>query len=655
MSARPFAQAMTRTVVRRATASAAFVAGVATALGAACGSAPEPAAAPSFEVVEQTIPELQEAMTSGRATSRELVERYLARIDAYDQRGPSLNAMISLNPAAADEADALDQERANGGSRGPLHGVPVVVKDNYDMVGLPTTAGSVALADWYPPDDAYQVARLKAAGAVIIGKTNMHELAYGIETISSLGGQTRNPYDPTRNPGGSSGGTGAAVAASFAAAGMGSDTCGSIRIPSFHHALVGLRGTRGLSSRDGIIPLALTQDIGGPLTRSVTDLALVLDATVGPDPADTVTELGVGHIPTTYMDFLETGALEGARIGTLEFQLGTTPQDQPVRRVVQEALDAMEAAGATVVALEIPELPGLLQGASLERQEFKTQFAEYLRAPGTPVQSIDEILDTGLYHEALEARYRRSAAAPGLDDPEYLEVVARRDVVRRNVLQVMADEQIDAIAYPTIRRTARPIGEPQPGTNCVLASVAGLPAIVVPAGYAADGMPVGLELLGDAWGEGALIRLAYSYEQLTGHRRPPNTTPPLGAPRRTTEEWVATGADHVPPVETDATAQLRLTWEAATGELGYDARVYGVLDSAVLFMHLHRARAGEIGPVSVMLSRAGDARRSGTVVLTESQRTALEAGELYFDVHTRDHLSGLVRAQIEAPRRHDAP
>ena len=618
-------------------------------IAAGCGAPLAPPVEPEFDVVEQSIPELQEAMTSGRVTSRALVEQYLARIEAYDQRGPALNAMISLNPAALDEAEALDQERATTGTRGPLHGVPVVVKDNYDMVGLPTTGGSVALADWYPPDDAHQVARLKTAGAVIIGKTNMHELAYGIETISSLGGQTRNPYDPTRNPGGSSGGTGAAVAANFAAAGMGSDTCGSIRIPSFHHALVGLRGTRGLSSRDGIIPLALTQDMGGPLTRSVTDLALVLDATVGRDPADATTDLSVGQIPSTYTDFLETDALAGARIGTLEFQLGTAPQDQPVRRVIREAFDAMEAAGAVIVPLEIPDLPELLQGASLERLEFKTQFAEYLRTPGTPVGSIDEILDAGLYHEALEARYRRSAAAPGLDDPEYLEVVARRDVVRRHVLQAMADEAIDAIAYPTIRRTARPIGEPQPGTNCVLASVAGLPAIVVPAGYAADGMPVGLELLGSAWAEGGLIRLAYSYEQLTRHRRPPHTTPPLDTPRRTSGEWVATGADHAPPVETEATARVRITWNAATSELGYDARVYGVLDGDVLFMHLHRAEAGAIGPVAVILSRPGQARRAGVIVLTRAQRAAFEAGELYFDAHTRDHLTGLVRVQVGPP------
>ncbi len=637
---------------RRDVARAAILS---TALVAACGSPSEPTAGPQFEVMEQTIPELQDAMAAGRVTSHELVEQYLARIEAYDQRGPGLNAMISLTAAALDEADALDQERASGSVRGPLHGVPVVVKDNYDMVGLPTTAGSVALADWHPPDDAYQVARLKAAGAIIIGKTNMHELAYGIETISSLGGQTRNPYDPTRNPGGSSGGTGAAVAANFAAAGMGSDTCGSIRIPSFHHALVGLRGTRGLSSRDGIIPLALTQDMGGPLTRTVTDLALVLDATVGRDPADAITELGEGNIPSTYTDFLEPGALAGARIGTLDFQLGTTPQDQPVRRVIQAALDAMEAAGATIVALEIPEIPELLQGASLERWEFETQFAEYLRTPGTPVGSIEEILDAGLYHEALEARYRRSAAAPGLDDPEYLEIVARRDVVRRHVLEAMADQQIDAIAYPTIRRTARPIGEPQPGTNCVLASVAGLPAIVVPAGYAADGMPVGLELLGEAWAEGALIRLAYSYEQLTHHRRPPHTTPSLDAPRQTTEEWVATGADHVPPVDTAATARVRLTWSAATGELGYDARAYGVMDDDMLFMHLHRANASEVGPVTLMLSRPGEARGAGSVVLTQNQRRAFEAGELYFDAHTRDHLNGLVRAQVGPPPPTTAP
>jgi amidase len=602
--------------------------------------------ADQVDVFETSIAELQAAMESGATTSREIVQQHLARIDAYDQRGPALNAMIGLNPEALAESEGLDRERAESGPRGPLHGIPVVVKDNYDMVGLPTTAGSIALAQWYPPDDAFQVAKLKAAGAVIIGKTNMHELAYGIESISSLGGQTRNPYDPRRNPGGSSGGTGAAVAATFAAAGMGSDTWGSIRIPSFHHALVGLRGTRGLSSRDGIIPLALTQDIGGPLARSVADLAIMLDATVGLDPADPTTDLGAGHIPSTYTEFLQAGRWEGIRIGTLEFQLGAAPADRPVRQVIETALGAMTDEGAEVVALEIPGLPDLLQGASLERREFKTQFAEYLSTPGTPVKSIDDILDGGLYHEALESRYRRSAAAPGLDDPEYLEVVARRDVVRRNVLEVMAELAIDAIAYPTIRRTARLIGVPQPGTNCVLASVSGLPAIVVPAGYAEDGMPVGLELLGPAWSEGELIRLAYAYEQLTRHRRPPATTPSLFRAEPEPSVYVATGAEHVPPVDTPMSARASFSWTPASGTLRFDASAYGVLDEEVLFMHLHRGSAGEVGPVSVVLSRPGDARVSGSVALTSLQRVAFEAGALYFDVHTRAHLAGAVRAQL---------
>ena len=608
-----------------------------------------PPAEPQFDVFEQSISQLQEAMSASVVTSRQITEQYLARIEAFDQQGPSINSIIEINESALDQAEALDRERVESGPRGPLHGIPVVVKDNYDVAGLPTTAGSIALAEWRPPDDAFQVARLNEAGAVIIAKTNMHELAFGIETISSLGGQTRNPYDPSRNPGGSSGGTGAAVAASFAAAGMGSDTCGSIRIPSAHHALVGLRGTRGLSSRDGIIPLALTQDMGGPLTRSVEDLAIMLDATVGVDPADAVTELGRDHIPATYTDYLREGALEGARIGSLKSPLdpfGSEPEDPRVRRVIDAALATMEAAGAEVIEIDIPVLRELLPGASLEVRELKAQLADYLSTPGTPVKSLDEILAKGLYHEALEGRYRRAADAPGLDDPEYLEVVERRDAVRRAVLAIMETQQLDTIAYPTIRSTAKPIGIPQQGTNCGLASVSGLPAIVVPAGFADDGMPVGLEMLGPAWAEGELIRWAYSYEQLTHHRRPPSTSPSLYADPTMSGEWVATGADHIPPIDTQVTASLQLHWNPVTSQLSYEAQVSGVNEVDVLFMHLHRAESGDIGPVSVILSGPGETRASGVVRLTPAQQAALDSGELYFDAHTTERLAGSVRAQI---------
>ena len=623
------------------------------AAAAGCGGPRDDAAPapPPFDVLERSIPELQAAMTDGRVTSRELVAQYLARIAAYDGRGPALNAMIAVNGRALDEAEALDRERLASGPRGPLHGIPLLVKDNFDVAGMPTTAGSIALAEWYPPDDAFQVARLREAGAVIIGKANMHELAYGMTTVSSAGGQTRNPYDPNRNPGGSSGGTGAAVAANFAAAGLGTDTCGSIRMPSFHHALAGLRGTQGLSSRDGIVPLALTQDMGGPLAKSVTDLAIVLDATVGVDPADAATAASEGRLPDSYTAFLEAGALEGARIGAVTWLLGEAAEDEPVAEVIRAALETLEGAGAEVVEVELPGVPDLLQGGSVVPVEFKFQLADYLRTPGTPVKSLREILDLGLYHEAVEERYRNSDNARGLDDPDYLESLARREPLREAVTQFLDDERLDALAYPTLRRTAAPIGDPQRGNNCALSAVSGLPALVVPAGYAPDGMPVGLELLGRAWDEGRLIRLAYSYEQLTHHRRAPATTPGLLADHAAVveTEWTATPAALATPADTGVTARVRFAWRPATRQLRYAVTVFGASDGDVLSAHLHRGAPGEVGPVVLVLPIGGSTRASGTLTLTAAERDAFESGALYFVVRTREHRTGAARVQIDAP------
>ena len=332
---------------------------------------------PAFDVMERSIAELNEALELGEVTSQELVGLYLDRISAYDQQGPTLNTVITLNPRALEDAAALDAERASGSVRGPLHGLPVLVKDNYDSANLPTAAGVIGLATSIPPDDAFQVRRLREAGAVILGKTNMHELARGITTISSLAGQTRNPYDPTRNPGGSSGGTGAAIAASLAAVGMGSDTYGSIRIPSSHHALVGLRGTRGLASADGIIPLSTTQDIGGPLARSVEDLAITLDATVGFDPADP-TELSQGNIPDTYRAFLDGNSLQGARIGVVIGLMGSGGAEQPVRDVIEAVIEKMRELGAEFLEVEELDITERLTDASVIGQEFKFDFHAYL-------------------------------------------------------------------------------------------------------------------------------------------------------------------------------------------------------------------------------------------------------------------------------------
>src|SRR3954469_2274394 len=353
------------------------------------GPLPPPAPASTFDVYEKSIVDLLAAQRIGTVTSHDLVQKYLDRIRAYDKDGPQLNAMIALNPRALDEADALDAERRAGRVRGPLHGIPIVVKDNYATAGMPTTAGSLALAGFETGRDAFMVKKLRDAGAVVVGKTNLHELAYGITSISSAGGQTRNPYDPTRNPGGSSGGTGAAVAASFGAAGMGTDTCGSIRNPSANNNLFGLRGTMGLSSRTGIIPLSHSQDIGGPLARTVADLAVMLDATVGADAADPVSQSSAGHIPSSYRGALDAGALKGARIGVATELFGAAPEDQEVAGLDRRALEVMKRAGAEIVDVSIPGLDEAMRGSSLIDAEFKFDLIDYLaRFPNAPVHSL---------------------------------------------------------------------------------------------------------------------------------------------------------------------------------------------------------------------------------------------------------------------------
>ncbi len=611
--------------------------------GAGCGPATTTTTAPRFEVMERSITELATALDAGDVTSRQLVNSYLARITAYDQQGPRLNAMVRIADDALAVADARDVERAQGLTRGPLHGVPVVVKDNYDTADMPTTAGAIGLATSIPPDDAFQVQRLRDAGAIILGKTNMHELARGITTVSSIAGQTRNPYDPMRNPGGSSGGTGAAVAASYAAVGMGSDTCGSIRIPSAHHALVGLRGTRGLASGDGIIPLSSTQDIGGPLARSVQDLAITLDATVGPDPADRTTERGRGRIPATFTDALDAGMLRGARVAVLDELLGATGAERPVRTVIEAAAEEMAAAGAVLVEIGETDFGALLEDASVIGLEFKFDFDRYLEAtPGAPVRSLAELVERGLYHQVLASgALQASLDVETLDTDEYRARLAKRDAVRLAVEAVLDEHDVTALLYPTIRETARPIGQGQPGSNCALSAVSGLPAITVPAGYASDGMPVGLEMIGREFSEADLIGLAYAFEQATAHRRAPDSTPSLTAPPPPERVEVETSGGR-------AGLRARFELDRATRSLRYTVAVHGVMDDDVWFSHLHRAIEAAPGPVTHLLGGRRQARMSGVVDLSASDLRSLRDGDLYVDVHTRTEMDG-VRAAIAWP------
>ena len=494
--------------------------------------APLPPAAPAstFDVTEKSIVQLLAAQRIGTVTSHDLVEKYLARIKAYDQDGPRLTAIVALNPKALEQADALDAERRAGRVRGPLHGIPIVVKDNYATSDMPTTAGSLALAGFQTVRDAFMVKKLRDAGAVVIGKTNLHELAYGITTISSGGGQTRNPYDPARNPGGSSGGTGAAVAASFAAAGMGTDTCGSIRNPSSANSLWGVRGTMGLSSRDGIVPLSHSQDIGGPLARTVGDLLLMLDATVGFDPADPITRESDRHIPRTYNGSVGDAGLGDVTIGMLTPLFGGAPEDEEVARIVRSAVDDIRALGAGVVEVPYPGLEDLLRDASVINAEFKFDLQDFLaRFPSAPVHSLGEILASGKYHKAVEGVLKRANEVASRESESYRASLSKREKARSAILALMNERDITAFAYPTLRRKPAAIGQPQNGSNCQLSAATGLPAMSMPAGFTPDGLPVGMDLLGQPWSEPTLLKVAYAYERAVAPRKPPKTTPPLGA------------------------------------------------------------------------------------------------------------------------------
>jgi Asp-tRNA(Asn)/Glu-tRNA(Gln) amidotransferase A subunit family amidase len=356
----------------------------------------------TFTLQEATVESINEAFNAGLLTSERLVELYLNRIEAYDQQGPALNSMIMVNPNALQTARALDAERQQTGPRGPLHGIPILLKDNFDTFDLPTTAASLSLQDSVPPDDGFIVRRLREAGAVILGKTNMDEFAAGGIGLSSLGGQTRNPYDTTRIPMGSSAGTAAAIAANFATVGFGTETVGSIRTPASAQSLVGLSPTLGLTSRDGIVPLTLNRDRGGPIARTVTDAAIMLDVIAGSDRADSVTSMSDGLIPDTYTRFLVPDALAGARIGVATRMFSTGGGDPEVRTVVNRAIETMRALGAEIVDTnQIFEVPLATTNWYVSFEYDMNRYLEGL-GPAAPHQNVQDIIASGDYIPQME-------------------------------------------------------------------------------------------------------------------------------------------------------------------------------------------------------------------------------------------------------------
>ncbi|MFN2447682.1 MAG: amidase family protein [Vicinamibacterales bacterium] len=506
---------------------------------------PVPAFAQAIDLDSATIADINAAFDRGTLTAEKLVQLCLARIKAYDRQGPTLRALISVNPKAIEVARALDVERKTNGARSPLHGIPIVLKDNFDTFDIATTGGSVLLEGSMPPDDAFVVKKLRAAGAVIIGKANMSEFASGA-AHSSIGGQALNPHDLMRTPSGSSGGTGVAIAATYAVVGLGTDTGGSVRGPSTSNGVVGLKPTHGLLSRDGIIPLALSFDTGGPMARSVYDVALALGLMTGVDPADAATKKSEGQFETDYTKHLNAQALKGARIGIARDFVGF---DGDVDWVVESALAAMRESGATVVDVHFPKWLLDAKGEfynAVRYPEFTAQIAEYLATLGpTFPKNIDQLIeratnvraprpDGASPNPARWSMFKREAGSGTLDDYRYTAVRDHALPLMRAVVEgVLASQKLDAIVYPTSSRRpallAAPPEVPGGGTASAsnIANLTGFPDLIVPAGFTSDDLPVGLSFLGRAFSEGKLLALGYSFEQATHARRRPAHTPAL--------------------------------------------------------------------------------------------------------------------------------
>jgi len=494
------------------------------------------AAQTPFHLEEATISTIRAAFAGGQLTCTQLTKLYLDRIEAYNLKGPSLHAIITVNPRAMEDAAEMDRQyRANRASVGALHCIPLVLKDNFNTADMPTTGGNVSMKNSRPTSDAFTVAKLRKAGALILGKANLQEFARGGMSKSSLGGQVLNPYDLTRTPGGSSGGTGAAVAANLALAGTGSDTGQSIRSPSSANNLVGVRPTRGLVSRSGVIPNSQTQDEVGPIARTVTDAALILDVMAGYDPADPITAFGRGHQAASYTRLLHANALKGARIGVMTNLFGKDERHREVNTAIEGVIASMQGLGATVVRFALPEYDQLLPVLATDLYEARTVTEKYFSTlpANSPIKSYGALVEakTSAVQKTLETEY---AIVDGMNSLEYKNRMLNRDKLRLAVVNRMAELNLDAILYPHQKILVVPVtAADQVERNGPLSNGTGFPAVTFQAGFSTPtataplGVPIGAELLGREFTEDKLLSYAYALEQAANPRKPPRSTPRL--------------------------------------------------------------------------------------------------------------------------------
>ncbi len=502
------------------------------------GSSSRPPAVGSFELDEKTIADLQEGMKSGGLSARSITEKYLSRIVAIDKVGPRLNSVIEINPDALTIADTLDLERRNKGPRGPLHGIPILLKDNIDTRdNMSTTAGSLALEGSIAQHDAFIVQRLRDAGAVILGKTNLSEWAnfrstHSTSGWSGRGGLTRNPYALDRNPCGSSSGSGVAVSANLCSAAMGTETDGSIVCPATANGIVGIKPTLGLVSRSGIIPIAHSQDTAGPMARTVTDAAILLGVIAGIDPQDAATQGSNGRAFADYTRFLDANGLKGARIGVARKYFGYSDE---VDRVINDAIESLKRSGATIIDPVNLESSKEYEESELEvlLYEFKHDLNKYLSGlgPKANFRSLKEIIEYNEKNRSREMPYfaqelfTKAEAKGPLTSPEYLRALEKNHRLSRTqgIDPVIAKDRLDSIVAPTggpSWTTDLVNGDHFTGGSSTPAAVAGYPNITVPAGFIHK-LPVGISFFGAAYSEPTQIKLAYAFEQTTRHRRAP--------------------------------------------------------------------------------------------------------------------------------------
>ncbi|MBC7778446.1 MAG: amidase [Phycisphaerae bacterium] len=490
-----------------------------------------------MHLAEATIADVQLAYQSGELTARQLVEWYIKRIEAYNHQGPNLHAVITLNPHALVESDRLDAEyKRTGNFVGTLHGIPVLLKDNVETKDMPTTGGSLSMEGYMPQSDAPVARLLREAGAIIIAKANLHEFAIGGETGSSLGGQTLNPYDLTRTPGGSSGGTAVGLAANFAILGIGTDTVNSVRSPASANAIVGIRPTLGLGSRKGIVAACYTMDAVGAMARTVEDATKMLNVLGVYDPADAMTAWSVGNVEEDYTIHLKKDGVRGKRIGVLRSFFGKDPIHQEVNEITNKAIEQLKALGAVIVEMDTPDLDANILASEMSIQPFehKKDLDDYLSNPAAnmPIKSVEEWLASGKYYKPLE-NYLKQICTMSRDDAEYKDRMLRRGLLQERTIKLFADDELDAIVFPHQKRLVVPVGQSQADRNGILGALTGFPSIVVPGGFskpdqnAPIGVPIGIEFLGKSWSEGKLIEIGYGFEQGTRHRIPPVSTPAL--------------------------------------------------------------------------------------------------------------------------------